>query len=560
MNENTSPDSQLTAPPAEPTTLRGKIGNFFYAEEVPYGMALVRILLPLALLVPMLPRWIHARELYSLDGAPTPLWESYGWPGLLPLFSGEIMVALHTGLILALVLCAIGWCTRISLVTAFLLFTYINLCDAISTITKYSVIASHGLLILSFSSCGAVWSIDRWLQKRRLLARNATPEELRPQASPRWARRLLQLTIAFVYFGAAFTKMHTPAYFSGDQLVFWMLTNVNSKHPLGELMAQYPAVVVFGAYLTFIWEVTFIFLSWKGLSRIIFLGMGVVFHIMTALTLGLYVFPLVCTAIYFGFMNENDVENFRLYRARLQNWFSRKSRQAGESVLATVAAVGSSGMPAVAAATGNSSASHTTTEESAAAGNWHSPLLAWCAVMLVTMSTGVIAERAIDPFGERRPEGRHTLQPIDPAVARELLARSEAIRDVDKVFTFDTGTTLVSGFLAATRREFDHGENVFAQVNMNPPHEDMYVECELRDSRQRVLERIGIGVPREEPRIHYLFPMQPSYQPGEYTLHLSSGGSEIATHRFTLTDTNYNRATTPASQPFNPAALRANAN
>ena len=64
-----------------------QLNDFFFAEETPYALALVRILFPLALLVGVIPRWFHVRELYSLDGAPTPFWEGYGYQDLPIIFS-----------------------------------------------------------------------------------------------------------------------------------------------------------------------------------------------------------------------------------------------------------------------------------------------------------------------------------------------------------------------------------------------------------------------------------------------------------------------------------------
>src|SRR5690606_41945938 len=62
---------------------------------------------------------------------------------------------------------SLGWRTRLSVSLSFVLYTYLNLLDSVSTITKYSCIASHALLLLSLSNCGAVWSVDHWLKRRR---------------------------------------------------------------------------------------------------------------------------------------------------------------------------------------------------------------------------------------------------------------------------------------------------------------------------------------------------------------------------------------------------------
>ena len=106
--------------------------------------------------------------------------------------------------------------------------------DCLSTFTKYSVISSHVLFLLCLSNCGTIWSVDRW--------RAAGRADDGPPRTSAWPRRLVQLLIGTVYFGAAFTKMHTDGFMSGDQIRFWLLTNVNNSNPLGEHLAMYPGV------------------------------------------------------------------------------------------------------------------------------------------------------------------------------------------------------------------------------------------------------------------------------------------------------------------------------
>ncbi|HLQ46561.1 MAG TPA: HTTM domain-containing protein, partial [Planctomycetaceae bacterium] len=149
-------------------SLRGRIRDFFFAEETPFGLALVRIVISIACLLVTVPRWIYSRELYSVDGAPAPLAVNYGFPDLLPIPPGGMAVALMTILTFCCFTACIGWWTRISLAIAAVLYTYLNLLDSLSTMTKYSVITSHVLFLLSCSQCGAVWSVDSWLRRRRL--------------------------------------------------------------------------------------------------------------------------------------------------------------------------------------------------------------------------------------------------------------------------------------------------------------------------------------------------------------------------------------------------------
>ncbi len=486
--------------------LSERIREFFYREEVPFSLAIVRFLMPLVLLSVMLPRWFDARELYSADGAPSPLGLVYGWPNLLPVFSGEVVVVLHSVLILALVASSIGWCTRLSLGVSTVLYIYLNMLDSVSTITKYSVIASHVMLLLTLSHCGAVWSVDSWIRgfSRRKTLWPGEPATAWPKF-PVWPQRLIQLMIGIVYLGAAITKMHTPEFFSGDQMTFWMLSHINFSNPGGELLSQYPALVVASAYVTIVWEVLFLFLAWKGLGRRVMIAFGVAFHVMTLITLGLYTFPMVCGTIYFSFLTEEDFRSFAARFRRLRRrWKLPQWKPAATTPLVNPAQF---------------------TRRSWAI---------YAAAMFVTAALGLGAEYLMDPYGIRRPEGRYTLKEISPEAAGRWFGRTEPIREEDKIFSFDIGSLRMGDSLANRRRVFHQGELLIAQVSMNPPHEDMYIECNLHDAEGRLMERLGSPIARERFRGYFNYTLTSSLPPGEYQLVLNSKGKELCRRTFRL--------------------------
>lgn len=110
---------------------RHNVREFFYATEVPYGLAMVRMFLPLAIAIPMIHRWSFIRELYSLDGAPAQLSIGYGYGLLFPEFSGTVVVGLYSLMLFSLFTMAIGWNTRISTLLATVLYTYFTFIDCI---------------------------------------------------------------------------------------------------------------------------------------------------------------------------------------------------------------------------------------------------------------------------------------------------------------------------------------------------------------------------------------------------------------------------------------------
>lgn len=485
--------------------------RFFYSEEPPYGLALVRIMLPLILLQEMGRRWPHARELYSSDGAPAQLSFSYGWGNLLPELPGEMVVGLITALLFFLLAAAVGWKTRWSLIASTVLYTYLNLLDAIGTMTKYSVIASHVLLLLSCSGCGAIWSLDSWLERRS----RAVHWPGRPRGEyarvPVWPRRLIQLLIGIVYFGAAITKMHTPEFFSGDQLLFWMVTHYNGAHPLGEWLTLYPVLLVVFAYIAIVWEVLFVFLAWKDWGRPLMLGLGALFHLMTALTLGLFVFPAVCLTIYLSFLEERDL----VWLARRGRRWARRHRR----WLRGLAALRSRAAGTCAA--------------------WRPRAAAWSTAVYVLVFVsaavaGVEAEYHLDPYRLRGPHGPLALREVDPKLVRQMLAPEQPLRPQDKFFAFEVGTLLVGQSLMNRRETYRHGETVIAQCSLNPPHDDMWVECNLHDARNRIIDRVGAVVAREMHRRNFYYRLTEALEPGDYFVVLKASGREVARRRITL--------------------------
>lgn len=469
-----------------------RLRTFLFAEEVPYGLALVRILLPLALLVDLVYRWPFVRELYSADGATAPIWNTYGMSSPIPEFPGAVAVALFTLLMATMVTTSLGWMTRISATIATVLYVYFQTLDSIGTITKYTVIGSHVLLLLAVSNCGAIWSLDS-LRK--------------PIAGPRfpaWPRRLVQVLLGVIYLGAAMTKIHTPAYFNGDQMMYWALTHVNGQHPVGEWLANYPGMLAAGAYVAIVWETLFLFLTWRGPSRVIMLAMGVGFHVATYFTLGLVVFPCVMVAAYFAFLSERDAYVCGRAILRVADRFGVGLREffaAACRLLNPARRLGP---------------------------------VAFVAALWMIAIGGAAAERLMDPYSRRAAGGPLALTPVDRELAATMLAGPQPLRPEDKIFSFEIGTSLFGDVLVGHKRVFESGEELIAQCVASPPHGDAYVECHLHAADGRLLERTGRVLLREQSRLNFMFNICDRVPPGDYELVLRLSGHEITRKAFSV--------------------------
>ena len=475
--------------------------RFFFSEEIPYGMALIRLTLPLVLFVDMLPRWLRIRELYSADGAPTPLADNFGFPGLIPEIPGTAAVALGTALMVLLLTSAAGWFSRLSLFGAAVLYSYFGLMDSISTITKYTVISTHALLLLSLSGCGRVWSIDAWLARGRA---DGEP----PRTAPIWPQRLLQILLGMIYFGAAITKLHTPAFLGGEQLEFWLITHLYLHQHFGDLLWEHPLWIILGGYATLLWELTFMFCVWRPTGKVLVLALGALFHIGTGMTLGLFYFPLIMILLYACFMTQADAERLG---AVLTGWSKRWMPLANRFRVPPALALSPAGdLLAVKAG------------------------LAFVIMLCGSVFAGIEWEHRRDPYGLRRAEEPHVLREIPEDEARRLLVEDDTLREKDKFLGFDVGTESFGGRLWNRRTEFAHGEQAVLQVSMSPPHGDLWVECNLHDAQDRVIERNGQVITRESFRGLFSYNLGAALEPGEYSFVLRSGGQFISRRKISL--------------------------
>ncbi|MCG6158511.1 HTTM domain-containing protein [Rubinisphaera margarita] len=481
--------------------------EFFFARQVPYGMALMRISLTAVMLFVMGSRWTRVRELFSADGAAAPLADNFGFFNFLPLMSGPVAVTCYTFMLLAMVLLIVGWKTRLAATSVFILFTYFTLQDSLSTITKYSVIASHGFMLLAISQCGAVWSVDRWLE----LKRQGVKAPLRLLGTGRavemWPQRLVQIFIGFVYFGAAITKLQTSTFFTGDQLRFWLLSNVNHYNPVGELFSAYPALLIPGGYVTIIWEIAFLFAVWQKRMRIPMLLLGAMFHGMTTLLLGLFIFPLVCISIYLAFTTPNDIQNLRAFGAGLSRRYPALQTLLRIPHRATVAIgegclrLGTRGL---------------------------------VPVCLAVIAAGLYFEHSADRFGTRRAEGRYQLQPLSHEQAMTMLRTHDQIREEDKLLSLDIGNWMIGGRVTEFGTTFEAGDFLMVQANMIPPFDDLYLKCDLHNSRGGVMQQIEGALTRENFRYTFGYHLPTDLAAGEYQFVLNCNNVEIARRTITV--------------------------
>lgn len=478
------------------------LNRFFFAQETPFGLALVRIFLPIACGIPMFVRFMHVRELYTSDGSPVQMYELFGHGPVLPAFAPNIAVPMYSLMLACFIFTIVGFKTRVSSWIATVLYIYFNFMDGVGTMTKYSAIASHLLLLIAVSDAGAIWSVDAFLKKRNSDAPAGPPVRVSI-----WPMRLMQIMFAHVYFGAAITKVQTDSFFSGEQMRYWMLSNWNYENPVGEVIAMWSPMLLVSAYMAVVWEMAFPFLAWRPKARLFALALGIFFHFMTWLTLGLYIFPAICVSGYFAFMNERDFIAVRKFFSRIGiARYVKLPVTAGRRALAMVPG----SMPAG---------------------------IVWLCIGAVLTIGATEFELQTDIYGRNTAEGGYRLQPLNQHVASTMIAGKQAIREKDKFFSFEIGTLTVGNQLANRKKDFEFGDTMIAQANLNPPHEDMWVECLLQDEDGRTIEQFGQFVTREMLRANFIYKFGNKLVAGDYNMVLKSANKEIYRRPFNLEGT-----------------------
>jgi hypothetical protein len=296
------------------------VNAFFFAPEGQRRMAVIRIFLGAVLLFDALVHWRYAIELYSQSGPPMPLFvravadsndaaplrDDGGlpivprvepWPPV-PVPSPQLAVMAHSLLVFALASVVAGWRTRTSLVGTILLTLRLAPLDLAGTFAKHTVVALHVLVLLAFSGCGDVWSIDAFSRRH---------DADRCRLSSAAPRRLMQFLICCVYLGAAITKIKSPAFTNGDLLTFSLLDDHWGCGRTGFWLASMPHVTLMLSLATILYEIMFPVLIWVPRLRLFTLGVAAAVHTAMAGLLNLETFSPIMLAALLSFAREGDL-------------------------------------------------------------------------------------------------------------------------------------------------------------------------------------------------------------------------------------------------------------
>ncbi|MEK6239642.1 MAG: HTTM domain-containing protein [Planctomycetales bacterium] len=199
---------------------------------------------------------------------------------------------------------AVLWTTHVLALAVFLMFA-LGLCTRVTSVLSLIAALSYvhrvpgatfGLdqinilltMYLMVGPCGACYSLDRWLARRR--GRKEPDDE--PKIGANVSIRLIQFHFCVIYFFAGISKLSGETWWDGTAI--WMAVS-NAEYQTINMywMAWHPVVVDLLTTITVVWEIFFCVLIWNRLTRPLVLVGAIALHLGIGLCMGMMTFALI---------------------------------------------------------------------------------------------------------------------------------------------------------------------------------------------------------------------------------------------------------------------------
>ena len=214
--------------------------------------------------------WIE--ELYIL---PEFHFSYYGFEWAKPI--GEYTYILFLICFISTVFITLGYKYRVSIITFFISFTYIELMDKTTYLNHYYFISILSFLLI-FLPLHSTFSVDSFLKKKSF------------SKVPSWSIDSIKLLITIVYLYAGIAKINSDWLFEAMPLKIWM----TSKYDLpliGELFLQENWVHYLMSWGGMLYDLSIPFLLMYHRTRIIAFLLVVFFHVFTLVLFPIGMFP-----------------------------------------------------------------------------------------------------------------------------------------------------------------------------------------------------------------------------------------------------------------------------
>jgi len=284
--------------------------QFWFAPTLPHTLALIRILGGAMLL------YTHVVWTIDLDAfLGTRSWltsdtaglmnryvdePNFAWSYLYFVDSPLLLWTLHLAGFIVFAMLTVGLFTRVSAVLAWVIT--ISYCHRLTgTLFGLDQINAFIATYLMLGDSGGVWSVDRWMARRRGL-----DSPVRPRIGTNIAIRCLQLHMCVIYLFGGIGKMRGEMWWDGSALWF-AFASLEYQSLDMTWMVRHRWLLALLTHLTVFWETFYCFLIWPKLTRPVCLAMAVLVHLGIAICLGMKTFGLVMIIANLAFVYPETV-------------------------------------------------------------------------------------------------------------------------------------------------------------------------------------------------------------------------------------------------------------
>ncbi len=306
----------------------GGWNRFWFTQADPSTVCLIRILAGAMLFYTHLIWALNSSEFFGTNS-----WlrsetmarlnrSGFAWSHLWMTQSNSSLVILHILALVVFVLMTVGLFTRVTTVLAFVItVSYANRqAPATFGLDQINALLSMYLML---APCGARFSIDRLLAKRRAAEKSV---DVNPSTAANISIRLIQLHMCIIYLFAGLAKLKGPAWWNGTA-IWGAVANYEYQSVDLTWMADWPIIVNLLSHATVFWEISYCVLIWNRLTRPIVLCLAIPIHLGIAFCLGMVTFGTIMLVANLAFVSPKLVRSLvgDVFRKRRRNVRSRNA-------------------------------------------------------------------------------------------------------------------------------------------------------------------------------------------------------------------------------------------
>jgi hypothetical protein len=204
----------------------------------------------------------------------------------------------------------LGYKYRVSIITFFLFFTYIELIDKTTYLNHY-YLTSCIAFIMCFLPAGNYFSLDSYLSKEKV-------DEI-----PVWTIDSIKIFICFVYFFAGIAKLNSDWLIEAQPLSLWL----KSKYDLpiiGQNIMQLKSTYYLASWFGMIYDIFIPFFLLFKRTKNIALVFVIIFHVLTRVffpSIGMFPYIMISSAVIF-FDSKIHIKLLNFIKSIIQKIFS----------------------------------------------------------------------------------------------------------------------------------------------------------------------------------------------------------------------------------------------